>query len=395
MMNDDTMNDAGQLMQWGFRFPAEVEGLRARVREFARAEIASVAARNDDEEHFPIETLRKMAGAGLLGVISPKELGGLGMSNVALGAVVEEIAKVDLSCAIICSMQNTLGNLLHGWGNELRASVNRAGDIVGLATSEPDSGSDISQIRTTAIKQGDHLVINGTKRHVSLVPGATALAVSATMEIEPGRSATTLVKVETNRPGVSWEAIPEMGQRAHQLAEVYFRDVRVPLSNVMGEEGKAMAMNFVRWNVSRAVSALISLGTATGALDLATEYAKKRVVYGKPIARFEAVQFPIVEQYTRVEAGRWLAYRALWGADNGVASAKEASMAKLYGARAAFEACDVALQTHGADGYTRDLPLERMLRDVRGMYFSGGTPQIHSINIGREIFGKGYAPHRD
>jgi alkylation response protein AidB-like acyl-CoA dehydrogenase len=291
-------------------------------------------------------------------------------------------------------MQNTLANLLHGWGDALRASVNRGDDIVALATSEPDSGSDVSQIRTTAEKDGDELVINGSKRHVSLVPGATVMAVSATMEVEPGRRAITLVKVEASRPGVTWTPIPEMGQRAHQLAQVELKDVRVPIGHVMGEEGKGMAMNFARWNVSRSVSSLISLGAATGALDLATEYAKRRVVFGKPIARFEAVQFPIVEHYTRVEAGRWLAYRALWAVDNGVNAAREASMAKLYGARTAFEACDVALQTYGADGYTRELPLERMLRDVRGMYFSGGTPQIHSINIGREIFGKGYAPHR-
>jgi cyclohexanecarboxyl-CoA dehydrogenase len=382
-------------MAWGFQFPPEVEELRARVRDFARAEIAPVAARNDEDEAFPVQTLRKMAELGLLGVISPRELGGLGMSYVALGVVCEEIAKVDLSCAIIGSMQNTLANLLHGWGDELRASVNKGLDIVALATSEPDSGSDVSQIRTTAQKDGGELVIDGSKRHVSLIPGATVMAVSATMETECGKRATTLVMVETDRPGVSWTPIPEMGQRAHQLAQVELRGVRVPAGHVMGEEGKGMAMNFARWNVSRAVSSLISLGTATGALDLASEYAKKRVVFGKPIARFEAVQFPIVEQYTRVEAGRWLAYRALWAADHGVNAAREASMAKLYGARTAFEACDVALQVHGADGYTRELPLERMLRDVRGMYFSGGTPQIHSINIGREIFGKGYAPHRD
>lgn len=363
------MNGNEENMAWGFQLPREVEELRARVRDFARVEIAPIAHRNDEDEIFPIQTLRKMAELGLLGVISPRALGGLGMSYVALGAVCEEIAKVDLSCSIVCSMQNTLANLLHGWGDELRSSVNRADDIVGLATSEPDSGSDVSQIRTTAERDGDELIINGSKRHVSLVPGATVLAVSVTMEVESGKRATTLVKVETNRLGVSWTPIPEMGQRAHQLAQVELKDVRVPASHVMGEEGKGMAMNFARWNVSRAVSSLISLGTATGALDLATEYAKKRVVFGKPIARFEAVQFPIVEHYTRVEAGRWLAYRALWAADNGINSAREASMAKLYGARTAFEACDAALQVHGADGYTRELPLERMMRDVRGMYF--------------------------
>lgn len=386
------MSEAGG---WGFQFPAEVEELRARVREFARAEILPGAAQRDAREDFPVDVLRKMAAIGLLGVIAPRSLGGLGMSNVALGAVVEEIAKVDLSCAIICSMQNTLANLLPGWGDEIRKSVNRAEDVVALATSEPDSGSDVSQIRTTAVKDGNAWVLNGTKRHVSLIPGATVMAVSALVELESGEMGNTLMRVPLASAGVTHHAIPEMGQRAHQLAEVYMRDVRVPLDHVMGEEGKGLAQNFARWNVSRSVSALISLGAAQGALDLAIDYAKRRVVFGKPIARFEAVQFPLVEHYARVEAGRLLAYRALWAQDNGVPTAKEASMAKLYGARTAVEACDAALLVHGADGYTRELPLERMARDVRGMYFSGGTPQIHSINIGRELFGKGFAPHRD
>jgi len=292
-------------------------------------------------------------------------------------------------------MQNTLANLLPGWGEQLRRSVVRGQDFVALATSEPDSGSDISKIATIAVRDGSDLLISGQKRHVSLIPGATVMAVSANLEIAPGRQAITLVKVETTRPGITIHPIPEHGQRAHQLAAITFDKVRVPASNVMGEEGRGRELNLARWNVSRAVSALISLGTAQGALHLAMEYAKRRIVFGKPIARFEAIQFPIVEQMTRVEAGRLLAYKALWAQDNGLSAAREASMAKLYGARTAVEACDTALQVHGADGYTRDLPLERMLRDTRGMYFSGGTPQIHSINIGRELFGKGFAPHRD
>lgn len=380
---------------WGFQFPREVEDLRGMVRAFVEEEVRPRAAYWDEHEEFPLDVLKKMASLGLLGIIAPRNLGGLGLSNVCLGVAVEEIAKADLSCAIICSMQNTLSNLLAGWGDELRSSVNRGTDFVALATSEPDSGSDVSQIRTTARKDGDYIVINGRKRHVSLIPGATVMAVSATLEIAPGHHATTLIKVETHRDGVSSTPIRELGQRAHQLSEIELRDVRVPVSHIMGEEGKGMEMNFARWNVSRSVSALISLGTAQGALDLAIEYAKKRVVFGKPIAKFEAVQFPLVEHYAKVEAGRLLAYRALWAQDNGIPTAKEASMAKLYGAKTAFEACDAALQVHGADGYTRELPLERMLRDTRGMYFSGGTPQIHSINIGRELFGKGFAPHRD
>jgi cyclohexanecarboxyl-CoA dehydrogenase len=381
--------------RWGFELPAEAERIRSAVRDFATKEIAPNAAKWDEEERFPLEVLRKMAAPGLLGIITPKKLGGLGLSNVCLGVALEEMAKVDLSCAIICSMQNTLANLLPGWGDDLRRSVARGEDFVALATSEPDSGSDIAKIETLAVRDGSELVISGRKRHVSLIPGATVMAVSVNLELAPGRKAITLVKVETDRPGITLRSIPEHGQRAHQLAAISLDKVRVPASHIMGEEGKGRELNLARWNVSRAVSALISLGTAQGALQLAMEYSKRRVVFGKPIARFEAIQFPIVEQMTRVEAGRLLAYKALWAQDNGVAAAKEASMAKLYGARTAVEACDVALQVHGADGYTRELPLERMLRDARGMYFSGGTPQIHTINIGRELFGKGFAPHRD
>ena len=374
-------------MALDFTFTDEQEAFRASVRDFARREILPRVADWDEKEEMPWPAIRSMGEAGLLGIIAPKHLGGQEKDYIALGLAVEEVARVDNSCAMILSMQNTLSTLIPGWGDDTVRAVLRGEQLLCIATSETDAGSDVSNMATVARVEGNQYVLNGQKIHVSLMPGASVMGVSARVIQPDGKGRISFLRVPADAPGVSAELMPEMGLRSHQLATVNLKDVRIPVGDVLGGKGQGKAVLYARWNVSRCLSALNALGAAQQVLEETIEFVRKKQVYGRPIGQYQAISFPLVEHSTRVEGCRLLAYKGLWMNNRGENAARVAGMAKWSSITFAIQAIQDCLQMHGAAGYLKDLSLERRLRDVLGLTFTGGTINVMKLIVVKELLG--------
>lgn len=375
-------------MALDFSFTPQQIEFRKFVADFARREIMPYVREWDEKESMPWHAIKKMGEAGLLGIIAPKSLGGSESDYVQLGIAVEEIGRIDTSCSMICSIQNTLPNLVPGWGDQTRREVIKGNQLVSIATSESDAGSDVSNLETKARVDGDDFVITGRKIHVSLMPGASVMGVTAVVRQEDGTDRISFLRVPADSPGITTEKMPEMGTRSHQLGIVNFNDVRVPITSVLGGKGEGKATLYARWNVSRCLSALNALGTAQQVLDDTIKYVKKKKVYGQPIGMFQAISFPLIEHYTRIESCRLLAYKGLWMNMQNENAAREAGMAKWSGITYSVQAVYDCLQMHGAAGYLKDLDIERRYRDVIALTFTGGTINVMKLTVIRELLGK-------
>jgi cyclohexanecarboxyl-CoA dehydrogenase len=371
-------------MPLDFSFSPDHETWRAQVRDFAVRELKPHSARWDQEGRLPREAIRAMGRAGILGVIGEPRLGGMGRDYVSLGIAIEEIAAVDVSCALIAWQQATHAHFFPGWGEDTVRAVYAGECVVALATSEENAGSDLSAIEVTARLQGDEYVIDGTKIHVSTVPGADVLAVSARVAQSDGaKPRMVLLRVPTNLPGVSTTVMEQMGARAHMLGEVHLQGVRVPASATLGGEGQGKAIMYARFNVSRCLSPLAALGAARAVLQ-------ETIDFGRPIASKQSISFPLVEHHARIEAGRLLAYRALVANDRGEDAAADAAMAKWFGISTGVEVIQDCLQMFGASGYLRDVGIEQRLRDVHAFLFTGGTLNIMKLILVRHLLGAEY-----
>lgn len=378
-------------MPLDFSFSPDHEAWRAQVRDFAQRELKPNSQRWDQEGRLPREAIRAMARAGILGVIGDPRLGGQGRDYVSLGIAIEEIAAVDVSCALIAWQQATHAHFFPGWGDDTVRAVYAGECVVALATSEENAGSDLSAIEVTARLEGEEYVIDGSKIHVSTVPGADVLAVSARIP-QPGggKPRMVLLRVPTNLPGVTSTVMEQMGARAHMLGEVRLDGVRVPASATLGGEGQGKAIMYARFNVSRCLSPLAALGAARAVLQQTIDFARRRVVYGRPIAANQSISFPLVEHHARIEAGRLLAYRALVANDRGEDAAADAAMAKWFGISTGVAVIQDCLQMFGAHGYLRDTGIEQRLRDVHAFLFTGGTLNIMKLILVRHLLGAEY-----
>jgi cyclohexanecarboxyl-CoA dehydrogenase len=384
-------------MSLSFGFTPEQDAFREHVRAFAEREIAPYVREWDVVEQLPTHgILPKMGAAGLIGITGPSGLGGHEKDYISLGIAIEELGRVDTSCALICSVNNTMSTLIPGWGDDVVRKVFRGENLLSIATSEDESGSDVSNLSTTARIEGNEFVINGKKIHVSLMPGADYMGVTAWVEWpESNRPRITFIRVPANAPGVSCEPMEEMGARGHQLGIVYLRDVRVPVSDVLGGKGAGKELLYARWGVSRCLSALNALGAAQKVLDETIAFVKRKIVYGKPIGMYQGISFPLIEHYTRIEAARLMAYKGLWMSVVGENPQLQATMTKQYAVTSSVDAIAACLQMYGAAGYLKDLQVERRLRDVMALLFTGGTINIMKIIAIKELLGKEFAGIRD
>jgi cyclohexanecarboxyl-CoA dehydrogenase len=384
-------------MALDFSFSEEHEAFRARVRDFAQREIAPHVKEWDVVEQLPTNNIyRKMGDAGLLGITGRPELGGHGRDYISLGIAIEELGRVDTSCAMICSVNNTMSTLIPGWGDDVVRKVFRGENMLSIATSEDESGSDVQNLKTTAAIDGDAFVINGKKIHVSLMPGADYMGVTAWVDWGDGRPPRiTFIKVPSAAKGVSCEQMEEMGARGHQLGIVHFDNVRVPKADVLGGAGEGKKFLYARWGVSRCLSALNALGAAQQVLDDTIAFVKRKIVYGRPIGVYQGISFPLVEHYTRIQACRLMAYKGLWMSVVGQNPKMQATMAKWYSVTSAVDCIQACLQMYGAAGYLKDLPVERRLRDVMALLFTGGTINIMKIIVIQELLGKDFAGLRE
>ncbi|MFC9549746.1 acyl-CoA dehydrogenase family protein [Rhodococcus sp. NPDC056960] len=368
------------------------------VREFAAPHAESYLVRAHSEE-FPWDLAEKMAAQGLLGLGVSEENGGLGrigevLTKTHLGIAHEELAYANFYASQLAYTNNLTGPLLEKFlapevAEEWVRGIVEGRHVVALGLTEPGSGSDAMAMRAKADRVDGGWKLNGEKTSITFAPHAKAMITFVKARgATPEESGVTAFLVPLDAPGVSMQKFPDAGWKPLGRAGVFLDDVFVPDEYVIGGVGNGFRLVMSEFDYTRSVIGLMSTGVARKALDLTIEYVKSRKAFGKPVASFQGVSFPIAENATKLEAARWLTYRALSLADAGKPFTKEAAMTKLY-------ATDVSLQTlrdcviaHGHSGFAEELPLQAMLRDVSGLEIGEGTPQIQKVVIARALLGR-------
>ena len=367
--------------------------VRNSVREFALNEIAPVAREYDEAEKFPRKQLDGLAELGLLGMIIPEEYGGAGFDTVSYAVALEEIAKADASVAVIVSVTNSVCCYpILSFGTEeqkLKYLVPLAkGEKLGaFCLSEPQAGSDATNIKTRAVETGDGYVLNGTKSWVTNGAEAEVFIVMAIAGERDGKKEITSFIVEGGTPGFTVASHEhKMGQRASQTNEMSLVDVKVPKENILGGIGSGMKVAFGSLDNGRIGIAALSVGIAQAALEEAVKYSKERIAFGKPISEFQAIQHKLADMATNTEAARLLTLRAAAMKDvNHKQTGTAASMAKLFASENANKVCAEAIQIHGGNGYSRHYNVEKYYRDARITTIYEGTSEIQKIVISRGI----------
>ena len=367
---------------------------RDSVREFAQKEIAPLAREYDEKERFPAEQLKGLAELGLMGMIIPEEYGGAGFDTVSYALCLEEIAKADPSVCVIVSVTNSVCCYpILQFGTEEQkqkylVSLAKGEKLGAFCLSEPQAGSDATNLKTRAEADGDFYVLNGTKSWVSNGGIAEVFIVMAvTGEGGNGKKEITSFIIEGGTPGFAVASTEhKMGQRASQTNEMSLTDVRVPKANVLGEVGNGMKVAFGSLDNGRIGVAALSVGIAQAALDEATKYSKDRTAFGKPIAEHQAIQFKLANMATETEAARLLTLQAAAMKDDGHKKAGVyAAQAKLFASENANKVAAEAVQIHGGNGYSRHYAVEKLYRDARVTTIYEGTSEIQRIVISRDI----------
>ncbi len=378
----------------------EHDMLLAAVRDFARREIAPVAAEYDETGDFPIDTVRKMGEMGLMGIEMPEEYGGAGLDTLAHVLTMIEIAKADASHSTILSVNNSLycnGILWFGTEAQKRdwiTPVASGAEIGAYSLTEPMSGSDAGTMESRAVlnEAGTHYRINGRKSWVTSAPFADRIVLFAMTAAEKQHRGITCFLIDTRRPGFSrGKTEPKLGIRASATSEIIFEDYACPVENVLGGVGQGFKIAMTVLDAGRIGIAAQAIGIAEAAYEAALVYARERRAFGAPIGSYQMIQQKIADMKTRIEAGRGLIYQAILAKERartaGGRYTVEASLAKLFCSEAAAFVTDEALQIHGGMGYSKELPLERYYRDARITRIYEGTSEIQRMVIARNELG--------
>jgi len=362
------------------------------VRDFVQAEIAPHAAAWDREHTFPREALKGLAALGCYGVSVPAELGGAGLDTLALAVILEEIAAGDGATSTIVSVNNCpVCSILMAFGNaeqQQRFLVPLArGEMLGaFCLTEPHVGSEAGGLRTTAVRDGDHYVLNGVKQFITSGKNGDVAIVMAVTDKAAGKKGISAFIVPTSTPGYTVARVEDkMGQHASDTAQIVFENCRVPAAYRLGEEGMGLKIALSGLEGGRIGIASQSVGMARAAFDAALAYSKERTSFGQPIFQHQAVQFKLADMATQIEAARQLIWHAAALKDAGRPCLKEAAMAKLYASEMAERVCSAAIQVFGGYGYVSDFPVERIYRDVRVCQIYEGTSEVQKILIGRAL----------
>ncbi|MFN3790791.1 acyl-CoA dehydrogenase family protein [Massilia sp.] len=370
----------------------EHQMIRDALRSYAQERLAPNAARWDREHYFPKDELKELAGLGAFGVAVPEQYGGAGLDYVSLALVLEEIAAGDGGTSTIISVNNCpVCSIAMMYANEeqkQRYLVPLArGEMLGaFALTEPHTGSDASALRTTAVKDGDHYVLNGTKQFITSGKYGDVAIVMAVTDKAAGKKGISAFWVETNTPGYVVAGLEQkMGQHSSDTAQIVFDNCRVPAQNLIGEEGMGYKIALSGLEGGRIGIASQSVGMARAAYEAALAYAKDRTSFGKPIFEHQSVQFRLAEMAMQIEAARQLILHAASMKDAGLPCLKEAAMAKLFASEMAERVVSSAMQVFGGYGYVADFPVERIYRDVRVCQIYEGTSDIQKILIARAL----------
>lgn len=373
------------------RFTEEQEMMRKMVRDFANSEIAPFVEKMEQGE-FPREILRKMGELGLMGIPVPEKYGGSEMDFVSYIIAINEISKVSATVGVILSVHTSVGtNPILYFGNEEQKQKYlpklASGEYLGaFCLTEPSSGSDAASLKTRAVKNGDHYVLNGSKVFITNGGEADIYIVFATTEPKLGTKGIAAFIVEKNTPGlVIGKDERKMGLHGSRTVQLTFENMRVPVENLLGVESEGFKIAMANLDVGRIGIAAQALGIAEAALTAATDYAKGRHQFGKPIAAQQGVAFKLADMATNVEAAKLLLYRAANLRAQGLKCGQEASMAKLFASRTAVEVTTEAIQVFGGYGYTEDYPVERYFRDAKVTEIYEGTSEIQRIVISKYL----------
>ncbi|HEX2589528.1 MAG TPA: acyl-CoA dehydrogenase family protein [Gaiellales bacterium] len=377
-------------MALGYDLDGDHEQLRATVREFAESRIGPVAEELDRDARFPIELVEEAAELGLLGIPFPDEVGGAGFDTLAYAIAVEELARVDSSFAITVAAHTSLGTMpIHLYGSDEQrgrwlpqlASGRR---LAAFGLTEPGAGSDAGATRTTARLEAGEWVIDGSKMFIT--NAGTPLSALVTITARTGDDEISNIVVENGTPGYEQsQPLKKMGWHSSDTRELTFSGCRVPEGNLLGPRGAGFKQFLEILDGGRISVAALGLGMAQGAFEMALRYAGEREQFGRPIGRFQAVQFKLADMATEIEAGRNLVYKAAWLKDQGRPFAQQAAMAKLYTGELARRACNESLQIHGGYGFMDEYPISRFYRDAKVLEIGEGTNEVQRLVIARGL----------
>jgi cyclohexanecarboxyl-CoA dehydrogenase len=375
-----------------FGFTEAQEMLRSEARRFAQKELApGVKERAGANEPSP-QMRRRLSEIGWTRLNAPAEYGGQEIDRVSIGILVEEISKVDFSLGFIPAGMTGISKIMLMLPEEVYDNwfprLISGDSWIGYAITEPDAGSDISAIKTKAVRDKDFYVVNGEKSPISWGMISDAILLVAKTDPSAGYKGISLFWVPIDLPGIGRSPVSWMGQQYAAAASMTFDEVRLPVEYRVGEEGKGFYTTMSFFEHTRSMLGIHCLAAAEASLDEAITWAKQRIAFGRPIAKYEGVSFKIAEHYTMVEAAKLLCYKALWLMDQGLPSTKESSMAKWLGVEVAVKAIFDAMMVFGHIGYSEDSLIQLRLRDVMGYKFGDGTDNIQKIVIIRELMGR-------
>ncbi len=362
------------------------------VRTFVQERIAPHAAAWDKSRHFPRDELRGLADLGCYGVAVPEARGGAGLDYLALALILEEIAAGDGATSTIVSVNNCpVCSILMAFGNDDQQrrflEPLARGDMLGaFCLTEPHVGSEAGGLKTSAVRDGDHYVLNGVKQFITSGKNGDVAIVMAVTDKVAGKKGISAFIVPTDTPGYTVARLEEkMGQHASDTAQILFEDCRVPAANLLGGEGMGLKIALSGLEGGRIGIASQAVGMARAAFDAALAYSKERQAFGQPIFQHQAVQFKLAEMATQIEAARQLIWHAAALKDAGRPALKQAAMAKLNASEMAERVCSAAIQVFGGYGYVSDFPVERIYRDVRVCQIYEGTSEVQKILIARAL----------
>lgn len=366
--------------------------LQQLYRAFAEKEVKPLAELIDEKEMFPEETVKKLSRYGFLGIPFPKEWGGSGGDNLAYVMAVEELSKACATTGVVVSAHTSLGaHPIYEFGTKEQKEkylipMAKGEKLGAFGLTEPNAGTDASAQQTTAVLEGDHYILNGSKIFITNAGYADVYIIMAMTDKSQGTKGISAFIVEADTPGFSiGKKEAKLGIRGSSTCELIFENCKIPKENLLGKEGKGFGIAMKTLDGGRIGIAAQALGIAQGALDATISYVKERRQFGKPIAYFQNTQFQLADMGTKIEAARLLVYRAAYLKDQGQPYSKEAAMAKLFASEVAMEVTIKAVQLHGGYGYTREYAVERMMRDAKITEIYEGTSEVQKMVISAHL----------
>lgn len=375
-----------------FRLTDEQIAIRDMVRDFAQKEIAPNIMEFDETKSFPEEIIHKLADLGLMGITYPESEGGAGMGYIEYAIIVEELSAVDPSVGLIVAAHNSLGTLhIHTFGSDTQKKkyiprLLKGETLAAWALTEPGSGSDAKSLKTTAVKNGDSWVLNGSKTFITNANYADYHVIIARTDLEKGTRGISAFIVEKGTPRFKiGNNLNKLGMRASDTAELFFDNCSIPAENILGKEGEGFHQSMAILDGGRISIGAMCVGIARGAYESALNYAQEREAFGQKIGDFQATKFKLADMATEIEAARLLIMQAAWMKDSNLQLNKESAMAKLYASEVAVRAANEAVQIFGGYGFVKEYPAEKFYRDAKLGTIGEGTSEILRMVIAREV----------